>query len=169
MPAILVFSGGLRLFGAWKSASCAYRKLCRQGRLTRSTDEPAGRTVVSTSAESREFCCMQPDMPYPGCHALASLLGNLELYRPLRPLLHDRRAAGDVLPVKRRAPAESGCQIGNEPVSIQSPLTPIIGARRCYSERRQDMTAQAESTIHEICKILPRGPCILMPWARNCT
>jgi hypothetical protein len=40
---------------------------------------------------------MQPGMPYPCRHALTSLLGNLELYRPLRLLLHDRRAAGDVL------------------------------------------------------------------------
>src|ERR1700680_3627550 len=47
----------------------------------------------------QEVGCMQPRMPYPCRHALASLLGNLELYRPLRLLLHDRRATGNVLPV----------------------------------------------------------------------
>ena len=52
---------------------------------------------VVHSAREQKVRCMQPRMPDPCCDAVAGLLGNLELYRPLRLLLHDRRAVGDAL------------------------------------------------------------------------
>ncbi len=51
------------------------------------------------SGREQEVGCVQARLPDPCRHALTSLFGNLELYRPLRLLLHDRRAASDVLAV----------------------------------------------------------------------